>query len=102
MCTQLKAEDSSVDSEEYVTVFTSYISACIDNIVMLQNVSKPEATVELWGTCHAMLHARSAAFASSDADRNKKARYDLRRYIMETKTEAGRILQQQEGFPACH
>lgn len=59
MCTQLKAEDSSVDSEEYVTVFTSYISACIDNIVMLQNVSKSEATVELYMPCymHAPLHS---------------------------------------------
>lgn len=59
MCTQLKAEDSSVHSEEYVTVFTSYISTCIDNIVMLQNVSKPEATVELYMPCymHAPLHS---------------------------------------------
>ncbi|KAL1270864.1 hypothetical protein QQF64_029880 [Cirrhinus molitorella] len=81
-------ENCSVDLEENALVVTSYISMCTDNIVSMK-CCKTFPNQKRWMNCEvrSMLHARSTAFASGDAEAYKKARYNLCRSIREAKRQ---------------
>ncbi|KAI4904828.1 hypothetical protein NFI96_006812 [Prochilodus magdalenae] len=81
-------EDCTVDLEEYASGVTSYISTCIETIVPTKRCrtypnQKPWINSDVWS----MLHARSTAFLSGNAEDYKRARYDLRRSIRQTKRQ---------------
>ncbi|KAI4899059.1 hypothetical protein NFI96_009056 [Prochilodus magdalenae] len=81
-------EDCTVDLEDYASGVTSYISTCIETIVPTKRC-RTYPKQKLWINCNvrSMLHARSTAFLSGNAEDYKRARYDLRRSIRQAKRQ---------------